>query len=162
MSPDDFAALEARIAAIEDRNAILDTLKQYGHAIDYGDFDKLVDCFTPDVVRENHRPDGSIHRWEGTKGTIDFASRHSHAPEQYHKHLVLNSVIDLHGDTADVVSYMFRFDPRENEPSFVWGMGRYLDTLRREPDGKWRIQRRVSEIEDQWPGRFVLTGLNNG
>jgi hypothetical protein len=30
--------------------------------------------------------------------------------------------------------------------------------MRREPDGKWRISYRVSEIEDQWPGRFALKG----
>ena len=158
MSQDEFAELKARVQALEDRNAILDTLRQYGHALDYGDFDRLTDCFTADTVRETKRLDGSVNRWEGVDGTIDFATRHSHAPELYHKHLVLNSLIELHGDTADVVSYMFRFDPRKDEPSFVWGMGRYLDTMRRDPDGRWRIFRRVSEIEDQWPGRFALTG----
>jgi ketosteroid isomerase-like protein len=158
MSEEDLVALRTRVQALEDRNAILDTLKQYGHALDYGDCDRLADCFTADTVRETRRPDGSVNRWEGTAGTIDFASRHSHAPEIFHKHLVLNSLIELHGDIADVVSYMFRFDPRDAEPSFVWGMGRYLDTMRREPDGKWRIVRRISEIEDQWPGRFVLKG----
>lgn len=155
---DERAALEARIRDLEDRNAILDTLMRYGHALDYGDFDGLTDCFTADAVRETRRPDGSINRWEGREGTIDFASRHSHAPEIFHKHLVLNSLVELRSDTADVVSYMFRFDPRDGAPSFVWGMGRYLDTMRREPDGRWRIMRRVSEIEDQWPGRFVLHG----
>lgn len=158
MTTDRLAALEARLQELEDRNAILDTLRQYGHALDYGDFDRLVDCFTSDAVRETRRLDGSVNRWEGEAGTIDFATRHSHAPELYHKHLVLNSMIDLQGDTADVVSYMFRFDPRDDEPSFVWGMGRYLDTMRRDPDGRWRILRRVSEIEDQWPGRFALKG----
>jgi hypothetical protein len=159
MSENELEDLKARIQAIEDRNAILDTLKQYGHALDYGDFDRLTDCFTADTVRETRRLDGSVNRWEGAAGTVDFATRHSHAPDLYHKHLVLNSLIELHGDTADVVSYMFRFDPREDEPSFVWGMGRYLDTMRRDSDGRWRILRRVSEIEDQWPGRFALTGF---
>lgn len=158
MTREEFTALQSRLQALEDRNAILDRLSQYGHALDYGDFDRLVDCFTSDAVRETRRLDGSVHRWEGSAGTIDFATRHSHAPEQYHKHLVLNSLIDVHGDTADVVSYMFRFDPRENEPSFVWGMGRYVDEMKRDDDGVWRIRRRVSYIEDQWPGRFALTG----
>ncbi|KXX62426.1 nuclear transport factor 2 family protein [Rhodococcus sp. LB1] len=158
MSQDDYAALNARLQALEDRSAILDTLKQYGHALDYGDRERLIDCFTDDAVRETKRLDGSVNRWAGKAGTEDFANRHSHAPELYHKHLVLNSLIDLHGDTAEVVSYMFRFDPNEDKPSFVWGMGRYLDSVRREPDGKWRIFRRTSEIEDQWPGRFALKG----
>jgi ketosteroid isomerase-like protein len=155
---DTLAALTARVQELEDRHAILDTLTQYGHALDYGDFDRLVDCFTDDAVRETRRPDGTVNRWVGREGTIDFATRHSHAPELYHKHLVLNSRIELDGDTAEVQSYMFRFDPRDGEPSFLWGMGRYLDTMRRDPDGRWRIQRRVSEVEDQWPGRFVLKG----
>jgi len=159
MSDSELAELKTRVQALEDRNAILDTLRQYGHALDYGDFDRLTDCFTSDAVRETRRPDGSVNRWEGVAGTVDFATRHSHAPDLYHKHLVLNSLIEIDGDSADVVSYMFRFDPRDNEPSFVWGMGRYLDTMRRDPDGRWRIQRRVSEIEDQWPGRFVLAGF---
>jgi ketosteroid isomerase-like protein len=161
MNRDDIATLAARVQALEYREEIVATLRQYGHALDYGDYDRLVDCFTEDAVRETRRPDGSVNRWVGSAGTHDFASRHSHAPEIFHKHLVLNSVIELHGDTADVVSYMFRFDPGQGAPSFVWGMGRYLDHLRREPDGRWRITRRVSEIEDQWPGRFVLHGHDN-
>ncbi|CAN5315671.1 hypothetical protein BH11ACT4_BH11ACT4_24970 [soil metagenome] len=161
MSDEELEALMARVQDLEDRNAILDTLAQYGHSLDYGDFDKLVDCFTHDAVRENRRPDGSVNRWVGREGTLDFARRHSHAPELYHKHLVLNSRIQLHGDTADVQSYMFRFDAGDGERSYVWGLGRYIDTMRREPDGRWRIAHRVSEIEDQWPGRFVLKGHDN-
>lgn len=158
MSMDDLQSLKVRVADLEDRNAILDTLSQYGHSLDYGDFDQLVDCFTDDAVRENRRPDGSVHRWVGKEGTLDFARRHSHAPETWHKHLVLNSRIQLSGDVAHAQSYMFRFDAGDGERSYVWGLGRYLDTLRREPDGKWRIAHRVSEIEDHWPGRFVLQG----
>lgn len=160
MSQDDFAALKARLQALEDRNAILDTLMRYGNALDYGDVDGLVDCFTDDTVRETWRPDGTVNRWEGGAGTRDFATTHSHAPDKYHKHLVLNSLIEVHGDTAEVVSYMFRFDANDGERSFVWGMGRYLDSMRRDPDGRWRIMRRVTYIEDQWPGRSrPATGL---
>lgn len=158
MADSDIEALKARLQALEDRNAIIDTLNQYGQALDYGDFDRLVDVFTRDAVRETKRLDGSINRWEGEAGTIDFAKRHSHAPELYHKHLAFNPRIEIDGDTAEVVSYMFRFDPRDGEPSFIWGMGRYLDKMRRESDGKWRIAHRVSEIEDQWPDRFALKG----
>jgi len=157
---DDLAALKARVQALEDRAAILDTLQDYGHALDYGNVEKLVNCFTDDAVRETWRPDGTVNRWEGVDGTREFATTHSHAPDKYHKHLVLNSVVELQGDTADVVSYMFRFDANDGEKSFVWGMGRYLDRMRRDPDGCWRIMRRVTYIEDQWPGRSrPATGL---
>jgi ketosteroid isomerase-like protein len=158
MTERDIEDLKVRLQALEDRNAIVDTLNQYGQALDYGDFDRLVDVFTKDAIRETKRLDGSVNRWEGEAGTIDFARRHSHAPDLYHKHLAFNPQVVIDGNAAKVVSYMFRFDPREGKPSFIWGMGRYLDKMRREPDGKWRISHRVSEIEDQWPGRFALIG----
>jgi ketosteroid isomerase-like protein len=160
MSPDELAALKARVRALEDRAAILDTLQEYGHAIDYGDVEKLMSCFTDDAVREIRRPDGTVNRWEGVAGTREFATTHSHAPDKYHKHLALNGVVALDGDTADVVSYMFRFDASDGEKSFVWGMGRNMDKMRRGADGRWRIMRRVTYIEDQWPGRSrPATGL---
>ncbi len=153
-------ALTARLKTLEDRAAILDTLHNYGHALDYGDVGKLMDCFTQDTVREIHRPDGTVNRWEGAAGTREFATTHSHAPAKYHKHLVLNAVVDINGDTAEVSSYMFRFDAGKGEKSHVWGMGRYLDTMRRDADGRWRILQRITWIEDDWPGRSrPATGL---
>lgn len=160
MSQDELAALKVRLQALEDREAILATLQRYGNALDYGEVEQLIDCFTEDAVRETHRPDGTVNRWEGAAGTREFATTHTHAPDKYHKHLVLNPLIEVHGDTADVVSYMFRFDASEGERSHVWGMGRYLDTMRRGLDGRWRIMRRITYIEDDWPGRSrPATGL---
>ena len=163
MSQDELAALKARVQALEDRAAILDTLMEYGHALDYGDVDRLTNCFANDAVRETRRPDGTVNRWVGVAGTREFATTQPHAPDKYHKHHVHNRVVELHGDTADVSSYMFRFDASEGEKSFVWGMGRYLDTMRRDLDGRWRIVRRVTYIEDEWPGRSrPATGLVTG
>lgn len=160
MSLDEIAVLEARVRALEDRSAILETLKEYGQALDYGDVERLVDCFTQDAVRETHRPDGTVNRWEGTAGTREFATTHTHAPDKYHKHLVLNSTVKVQGDTADVVSYMFRFDAAAGDKSYIWGMGKYVDRMQRGADGRWRIALRVTFIEDDWPGRSrPATGL---
>jgi ketosteroid isomerase-like protein len=160
MPQDDIASLSARLQALEDRNAILDTLMAYGHALDYGDVERLVDCFTHDAVRETRRPDGTVNRWQGVDGTREFANTHTHAPHKYHKHLVLNSLVQVNGDTADAVSYMFRFDAGHAEKSHVWGMGRYVDEMVRGTDGRWRIRLRVTFIEDDWPGRSrPATGL---
>lgn len=160
MTQQEFAAIQDRLQAIEDRNAILDTLMRYGNALDYGDVERLVDCFTEDAVRETWRPDGTCNRWEGAAGTREFAMTHSHAPDKYHKHLILNSVVELHGDAAEVDSYMFRVDAGNGDKSYVWGFGRYLDSMQRCADGRWRIHKRVTRIEDDWPGRSrPATGL---
>ncbi len=160
MSPEEATTLLARIQRLEDRAAILEVLAAYGQALDYGDVEALLDCFTPDAVRETRRPDGSVNRWTGEAGTETFARTHTHAPELYHKHVVVDTLLTLDGDEADAVSYMFRFEPRPDGPSFIWGMGRYLDHLQRGADGRWRISHRVAEIEDQWEGRSVLRGTD--
>ena len=95
MSLNEMAVLAARVQALEDRSAILETLNEYGQALDYGDVERLVDCFTQDAVRETRRPDGTVNRWEGAAGTREFATTHTHAPDKYHKHLVLNSTVTV-------------------------------------------------------------------
>lgn len=146
-------SIEQRIQELEDHNDITRTLRQYGLAVDYGDNDGVVDCFTSDAVREIHRPDGTVNRWEGADEMRQFARNHSHAPDKYHKHLTFNSIVELDGDAASVTSYMFRFDASDGDKTHIWGMGRHLDKMRRDPDGKWRILERITYIEDDWPGR---------
>ena len=42
--------IESRLALLEAESAILKNLYRYGHAIDYGDEEAWVDCFTEDGV----------------------------------------------------------------------------------------------------------------
>ena len=56
-------SMSERLQALEDERAILETLYQYGHAMDYGPDADFVDCFTPDGlwdVRMRKLPDGSF------------------------------------------------------------------------------------------------------
>ena len=43
-----------RLDVLENERAILDTLYQYGHSLDYGLEEQYVDCFTSDGGRERH------------------------------------------------------------------------------------------------------------
>jgi hypothetical protein len=148
----DVDALTARLARLEDERAILDTFHRYGHAIDYGVEDDWVDCFLPDGRFEvQRRLEPSRHTLcEGAEALKQFMANHTRAPENYHKHIVVDSRISLDGDRATSVSYFIRIDAGgDGGRSFVHAMGRYRDTLARCADGRWRFVERLAEVEDR-------------
>jgi hypothetical protein len=150
---DTLAALAARLARLEDGRAILDTLHRYGQTIDYGLEDDWVDCFTDDARRQSRRrldPSTSTV-CVGSEQLKGFVSRHSRPPAKYHKHITTGAriEIDAAGARATAVSYFMKVDAERDEGRpFIQAMGRYLDTLVRSPDGRWRIQERIAEVEN--------------
>jgi ketosteroid isomerase-like protein len=138
--------LEARVQRLEDEREILDTLYRYGHSIDYGLRDEWIDCWTETATL--HWPHESFTGHEEIGGAFDG---HSHAPERYHKHLLIEPRIRVDGDRATADSYFSRFDAAPDGPS-VRSFGRYRDVLVRCPDGRWRIQERHTERESLIPG----------
>jgi ketosteroid isomerase-like protein len=140
---------EARLRALEDKDAILDRLYAYGHAIDYGLRDVWLDCWTPDAVLA--WPHESYEGHEAILGAFDA---HSHAPEAYHKHCLIEPRLRLDGDTAVAESYFARIDERPAGP-LLRSFGRYRDTLVRCDDGAWRIVERICERESLIPNAPV-------
>jgi len=136
--------LEARVARLEDDREILRTLHGYAHAIDYGDVDAWVDCFAEDALFEvRGRIQYSIR---GRAALREFVARHTHAPEAWHKHFMVEPFVDVDGDAAACRSYFTVL--RDDGGAPVVGIfGRYRDQLRREPDGRWRFVERVAEVE---------------
>jgi hypothetical protein len=139
--------LETRLRALEDERAVLRTLHQYAHAIDYGNEDGWVDCFAPDGAFEvRNRTDSSVSRLVGHTELKAFISTHTRAPDTWHKHIVIEPVIDIDGDTARSASYCGAFADDGDTP-ILWGFGRYLDQLVRGADGRWRFTERLAEVE---------------
>jgi uncharacterized protein (TIGR02246 family) len=137
---------EQRLRALEDERDILRVLHTYGHALDYGVEDAFVDCWTEDAVL--HWPGPAPI---GGREAIRAAFRaHTHAPEHYHKHIVVDPLVAVDGDRATVHSMFMRLDTIEGKPQ-IRAFGRYRDTLRREADGKWRLCERIPDIEGRHP-----------
>lgn len=138
----DIRILEERLRRLEDEKAILDTLYAYGHHLDEGLEDAWIDCWTEDAVLD----------WPGRafmRGHAELRAgfrAHSHAPEMYHKHLVIAPRITLHGDTATAISMFARLDRYPDGPG-IRAFGRYRDQLIRCADGRWRIRERLPAIE---------------
>ncbi len=142
------ATIEQRLLRLEDEQGVLDTLYAYGHGLDYGLEDAWIDCWTEDAVLD----------WPGRalmRGHAELRAgfrKHTHAPQAYHKHVVVEPRIqfepgDPRGvDRATVVSMYARLDRYAEGPK-IRAFGRYRDTLVRCADGRWRLKERYPDIE---------------
>jgi ketosteroid isomerase-like protein len=136
------SSLAARVQLLEDERAILHTLYTYGHGIDYNLEREFLDCWTDDAVLQWPDRPPLVGR-----DAIAAAFRaHTHAPEVFHKHLLVEPRIEIDGDRARVDCYFVRLDDYEEGPE-IRSFGRYRDVLVRCPDGRWRFSERRAERE---------------
>ena len=134
-------SLEARIRRLEDEQAILQTMYTYGHGIDYGLEDEFLDCWTDDAVL--YWPD---REFAGKEALRDAFRGHTHAPDFFHKHVIVEPRIVIDGDRATSDCYFARLDDYDDGPG-IRSFGRYRDVLLRCPDARWRFAERRTERE---------------
>lgn len=141
--------LESQLQLAEDRVDIIETLYRLAHTIDYGEHASWIDCFTEDaefsMVEMMTREPVVKAQHVGRDKLASFIPNHTSAPDYFHKHLVANPVVKITGDTAYTESYMTRVD--EGDRPFVWSIGRYRDDWVRGDDGRWRVRKRIIEVE---------------
>ena len=144
----DVEQLRSRLRLLEDERAILGALRAYGHAIDYGDEERYRDLWTDDAAFDARgRVPGDVTRVvRGREALADFAAHFSRPPEGWHKHLVIEPLIEVEGDVASATSYFAVLRDEGSQP-ILWVFGRYRDTLVRCADGRWRFSLRIAEVE---------------
>ena len=149
----DLDDLERRVALLEDERAILRRLFAYGHAIDYGDEEAWTNCFAENGVFDiRTRLEGTPNmKVSGRQELRAFVKRHTRAPERWHKHMLVEPVIVLDGDTARSDAY-FAVLMEHDEMPILRVFGRYRDRLVRDADGEWRFRERIAEIESMRRG----------
>jgi ketosteroid isomerase-like protein len=144
--------LEERLRLLEAERAIVRLLHAYAHAIDYGDEEAWVDCFTEDGVFDvQTRIVGDRgYRTEGRDALRRFISAHSRAPELFHKHVLVEPLIDVGagGDTATCSSYFAGLQDHDGRPE-IRVFGRYRDRIVLGADGRWRFRERIAEVESR-------------
>jgi uncharacterized protein (TIGR02246 family) len=142
---DEWAALEARVRRLEDREAIHALFMRYRHCLDEKDFSGYAALFARDgeFVAAGGSASGraEIERLvDGMRGNLLTAV----AGEDLH--VVVNPDITVDGDRASAYStwiYVVR-DP-DGGPSLC-KVGHYEDQLVRE-DGEWRFARRFAPMD---------------
>jgi|HubBroStandDraft_4_1064222.scaffolds.fasta_scaffold135394_1 3-phenylpropionate/cinnamic acid dioxygenase small subunit len=150
MSDHDSTELLERLARLEDQAQICRTLYAYGSALDYGDRDQFLRCFTDDadyVVTMRTTGETAMH-FRGHDQLGGYFDGHTHAPAAWHKHITTNPDVTVDGERASATSYFIRVDAGDGPgPATVLASGRYLDELVRDAS-QWRIRSRRCEVEN--------------
>lgn len=155
---DAFEALERRVRLLEDEREVLRTLYAYGYAIDYGYEQEFVDCWTEDAVlvwgKSGHRELAQfpVRRLVGREAILGAFRGHTHAPDLFHKHVLLQPRIRVEGERALVECSFERVDESPEGP-VLRSFGVYRDELVRCADGRWRFSLREAEVENMIAAR---------
>jgi uncharacterized protein (TIGR02246 family) len=137
--------------SLEDRFAINDLFIRYATALDNGDVEGIVSCFTEDGSLESPAVGG----YAGRAGVREFAVRFARFRERGFqlRHVLTNLAAAVDGDRAHATAYLVNIITANGE-SKMMPPGRYDCDLRR-VDGAWLFQRRLVVLD----GEFPLPGI---
>jgi len=125
-----------------DERAINAVMNEYCHAMDTGQHDRWLNCFTADAVYDVALPNGHIYaRLEGEAEFRRFIANYSVLPG--HKHVYVTPLFDVDPDagTATVEAYWFMLSGNEGKAG-ISSLGRARDKFVKGTDGRWRMKER--------------------
>jgi uncharacterized protein (TIGR02246 family) len=127
------------MSAIEDRLAINDLFVRYTTALDAGDVETVVGCFTEDAVLESP----AIGIIGGHEAVRAFASRFAALRKDgtQFRHMISNLAAEVQDQRARATCYLLVLITRDGN-SRQLPPGRYECELVKD-DGQWRFRRRV-------------------
>ena len=117
---------------------------RYANALDRGDVEAVVECFSEDASLESP----VLGHYVGHAGIRDFATRTAQLKQKYgaqFRHVVSNLVADVEGDRAHATCYLLDFVTRDGKTELL-SPGEYDCSLRK-TDGHWRFDRRVVAMD---------------
>jgi ketosteroid isomerase-like protein len=133
--------LTRRVQRLEDQDAIWRLFMTYKQHLDQRDFKSYASLFTDDAEWVGNL--GKVVGPEQIEQLLEATLEVWDDDRQRTYHLVLNPEIDVDGDTATARSTWGYVTRDEQDAPVLLMLGRYLDQLRRTPQG-WRFSRRVA------------------
>ena len=124
-----------RLQALEDVEEIKRLKARYCAYCDDGyDAENIASLFTEDAIWDG----GSFGRFEGR---VEIREFFVHAPKMlpFAIHMVMNPIIEVKGDTATGIWYLFQACTFGDGDRAVWGSARYDEEYVR-IDGAWRFK----------------------
>jgi ketosteroid isomerase-like protein len=133
---------DSAIDTAEVAEGVRTTINTYTQALDDGRTDDVIATFTPDAICDL----GAMGTFEGHDALR--AAYAGWAPRGPQRHLVLNTLVTARSsDEADAVSDVVFIAPGKGGWA-IQLVGRYRDTLHRDPNGgTWRFHRRAATFE---------------
>jgi len=142
---------------IEDRVAIQDLIAQYCWALDTGDVETFVSCFTPDAVLvEEVFEDPDV--WKGHEGLRELIEHYANsAGFPGRQHHVTQTQVTGDAHQCHVRSFAFVTECRGEPPYTIRFTGYYEDQVVK-VDGEWLFRERYIRLWDgpvlaRFPGR---------
>ncbi len=127
------------MSLIEDRLAINDLFVRYTTALDAGDVETVVDCFTEDAVLESPAI-GVIAGREAIRAFADRFAALRQGGTQF-RHMISNLAVEINDDQARATCYLLVLISRDGASRSL-PPGRYECELAR-ADGVWRFRHRI-------------------
>ena len=128
-------SLEQRIKALEDIEEIKRLKRRYcAYCDDNYQADALADLFVPEAIWDG----GERGRAEGREEIRKFFQQASQRLP-FAIHMVLNPIIEVHGDNANGTWYLFQPCTFADGNRAVWGSARYDEEYIR-VDGQWKFR----------------------
>jgi 3-phenylpropionate/cinnamic acid dioxygenase small subunit len=133
------------MSSIKDRIAINDLFVRYTTALDAGDVETIVGCFTEDGSLESP----TVGTYSGHQAIRDFAIRFARFRERGSqlRHVISNLAVELDGDRARATCYLLNVLTR-NGKSQLLVPGRYECRLAK-IDGAWLFERRLVVLDHE-------------
>ena len=131
---------------MEDRLAIADLFARYMWAIDTGDVDALVSCFTEDGTLQSP----ALGRSSGRDEIRAFAQRFAEYRRRGSqlRHVISNLLVEMDGPRASARCYLLVYLTRDGQRRLL-GPGRYDCSLRKE-EGAWRFADRLVVMDHEY------------
>jgi len=130
---------------IEDRLAINDLFVRYTTALDAGDVDTIVGCFTEDGSLESP----TVGTYSGRAAIREFAVRFARFREggSQLQHVISNLAVKVDGNQATATCYLLNIITRNGESELL-APGRYECRLEK-IDGEWLFKHRLVILDHE-------------
>jgi len=139
--------------SVEDRLGLQDLIADYSWALDCGDAEALVECFTEDcLMSEEVFEDPDI--WEGHAGIRGLMAHYANAPgfPGRQHHVTQTKHFPQADGSVKMKSFAFVTECEDEPPYLLRFTGWYDDHAVRGADGKWRFRSRIVRL---WDGQVL-------
>jgi len=134
--------MDRELRILLDEHAINAVINDYCHAMDSGQHERWMNCFTADAVYDVVLPDGrTFVHLEGEDALRQFITAYPVVPGNRHIYVTPLFDVDPHAGTASVSACWLMLSGGANTAG-ISAQGSVRDKFVREADGRWRMKER--------------------